>query len=313
MKLVHTSGDANVSYAGSRSALGFHWLVPAGNMCGNAISMVEIVSACSWPSASSSLPSGASMVSISSMFISIAPMRVLRAKIVSFAGGTARSWPSAAGLAARTQAARAPRHAAADMRLRVIGIPDDQLAACIVPAQAGTHNPAFAGTTRCDHSEDVSFEAGLFLLADVRREHFAGFAHREALQRPALLFAVAQRAEHHLHEVPGLHGIPSPSAGANEIAGAGHLHQPNGRLIFLPLLDRAVDRKADVRIDPAQFHHLPVDGERLGMVEHGRGVVRSHRRNAGGETADGRNRDCPPERLFHFSPPKSIIIPMMAC
>src|SRR5712691_9648322 len=98
----------------------------------------------------------------------------------------------------------------------MIGSP---LASAPPPIESG------AGTTRCDYSEDVSLEPRPLLLADVRREHFAGFAHGEALQRPALLFAVAQRAEHHLYEVAGLHGIPSPSAGANKIAGAGHLHQ----------------------------------------------------------------------------------------
>src|SRR5262249_57070371 len=87
IRKVHPeSGEANVSVAGSRSAPGFHWLVPAGNRCGNDISMIETVSACSRASVASSLPFGASMVSTASMFMSIAPIKILRAKIVSFGG-----------------------------------------------------------------------------------------------------------------------------------------------------------------------------------------------------------------------------------
>src|SRR5262249_38967665 len=47
IRKVHPeSGEAYVSVAGSRSAPGFHGLVPAGNMCGNDINMIEMVSAC---------------------------------------------------------------------------------------------------------------------------------------------------------------------------------------------------------------------------------------------------------------------------
>ena len=80
-----------------------------GNICGNDISMIDIVSACSTASAASTLPPGASMVSISSMFMSIAPIRILRAKIVSFGGGRACSWAAAAKLAASIPARSARR------------------------------------------------------------------------------------------------------------------------------------------------------------------------------------------------------------
>src|SRR5262249_58679286 len=108
IRKVHPeSGEAYVSVAGSRSAPGFHWSVPAGNMCGNDISMIEIVSACSCASAASSLPFGASMVSMASMFVSIAPIKILRAKIVSFGGGPFDSWPRANGAAMSTPMANA--------------------------------------------------------------------------------------------------------------------------------------------------------------------------------------------------------------
>ena len=45
-----------MSVAGSRSAPAFHWLVAAGNMCGNDINMIEMVSACSCASTASNLP-----------------------------------------------------------------------------------------------------------------------------------------------------------------------------------------------------------------------------------------------------------------
>ncbi len=67
--------------------------------------MIEIVSECSTASAGSNLPPGANMVSISSMFMSMAPIRIFRAKIVSFGGGKAPSWPSAVKLDANIAAA----------------------------------------------------------------------------------------------------------------------------------------------------------------------------------------------------------------
>ena len=50
---------------------------------------------------------GASMVSIASMFMSIAPIKILRAKIVSCGGGPLGSWPRANGTPMSTPTANA--------------------------------------------------------------------------------------------------------------------------------------------------------------------------------------------------------------
>src|ERR1700676_1351460 len=161
--------------------------------------MVEIVSACSCASASTSLPSGASIVSISSMFISMAPIRILRAKIVSLGAG----WSCAA--AASTSPAIASAAKAA--------------------ANAPLHR-------KCNRITAGLFETGLFLVADIGGEHFAGRKHREVSHEPALFVGVAQRMEPDLDLIARLDHIAAPAADPHQISRAGRFHQPlGGRLV----------------------------------------------------------------------------------
>jgi Transposase IS116/IS110/IS902 family len=90
------------------------WLAALLAQRRNAISIVEIVSA--WSFRELELSCGASMVSISSMFVSMAPIRILRAKIVSCGAG--RSSQSAAVAASMPTANRA----AATARSKTRGI-----------------------------------------------------------------------------------------------------------------------------------------------------------------------------------------------
>src|SRR3984893_15328764 len=63
-----------------------------------------------------------------------------------------------------------------------------------------------------------SFEAGLFLLADIGRKGLAGLDHSDLLQRAAMLVAVAQRAHLDHDAVTRLHRGPRPSSGTHQIA-----------------------------------------------------------------------------------------------
>src|SRR5499427_8192720 len=110
-----------------------------------------------------------------------------------------------------------------------------------------------------------SFEPRPLLLANVGGEDLAGREHGELLQRSPFALGVAQRAEQDLDLLAGLDGVAPPAAGAHEVAGARHLHHPDRWAILGALLDDAVEREADVRIDPAQLHDLAVDRHGDGM------------------------------------------------
>src|SRR5262249_37614204 len=122
-----------------------------------------------------------------------------------------------------------------------------------------------------------SFEPRPLLLANVGGEDLAGREHGELLQRSPFALGVAQRAEQDLDLLAGLDGVAPPAAGAHEIAGARHLHHPDRWAILGALLDDAVDREADGRIDPAQLHDLAVDRHGDGTIEHGGGMMSLHR------------------------------------
>src|SRR5882762_8634103 len=211
-------------------------------MCGNAISIIEIAFAGSRPSTESSLPSGASMVSISSIFMSIAPIRILRAKIVSFGGGTPSaliSWANARPAVARKTNATASR----------------------------------ADTAR---NRRPSLKAGHFLRAQIGREGLSGRRHRDLLQGAAVLVGVAQRAHLDHHLVAGLDRVARPSAGPHQVARAGHLEQPFGGLFAVR--DGALHQQGDVRVGPAKLEDHALEGERPGMIEQrGRMVRGGHR------------------------------------
>src|SRR5258708_187769 len=234
-------------------------------MWGNAISMIEIASACSRPSTESSLPSGANMVSISSMFMSIAPIRILRAKIASFGGGTPSaliSWASARPAVARKTNATQSR---AD--------------------RAGNRRP--------------SLKAGLLLRTQIGREGLAGRRQRDPLQGAAMFVGVAQRAHLDHHLVAGLDRVARPSAGPHQVARAGHLQQPFGGLFTVR--DGALHQQGDVRVGPAQLEDHALEGERPGMIEHRGGVVR---RGHGypGRNAERRAGERLTENLHAISP-----------
>src|SRR5579863_980196 len=208
--------------------------------------MVEMVSSCSRASESTSLPSVASMVSISSMFMSMAPIRILRAKIVSLGAGRscgADCTCADAGAAgtAMVIAATVTAHAASNRRAKRIG-------------------PSLLARTL--------FQSGPFLVADIGGEHFAGRKHGKLSHEAALLVGVTQRMEHDLDLIARLHHVAAPAANPHQISWAGRLHQPLGG--GLARVERTVEGQGDVRVDPAQFHHGSPDRHGLGEIEHGR-------------------------------------------
>ena len=119
-----------------------------------------------------------------------------------------------------------------------------------------------------------------------------GCGNCEPLQRAAFFIAVAQWTEDDYDALTGFYGISAPAAGANEVARAGHLHQPDRRPLAILFLDCAIDRETDVRIKPAQFHDGAFDRERLCVIEHRRGMVRRHGRNAGREGVNSEDGNC---------------------
>src|ERR1700736_2011862 len=216
--------------------------------------MVEIVSACSWASESASLPSGASMVSISSMFMSMAPIRILRAKIVSLAAG----WSCAAAGPASTAMASAARTPADTPLNRKC----NRIAPSLFKQVYSRLKPIL---------ERSLFEAGLFLVADVGGERFAGRKHLKLSHQTALLVGVTQRIEHDLDLIARLDHVAAPPADPHQISGAGGFHQPfGGRFVGV---ERTVEGHGDMRIDPAQFDHASLHRHGLGEIEHGGRMV----------------------------------------
>src|SRR5262249_36425073 len=189
------------------------------------------------------------------------PIKILRAKIVSFGGGPLGSWPRANGAPMSTPIANAA--AAARKPVRPL------IRAPAAPARE---------CWRCSPPRARARQASSVPAHCARRRSALG---------------VAQRAEQALDLLAGLDGVAPPAAGAHEIAGARHLHHPDRWAVLGALLDDAVDREADVRIDPAQLHDLAVDRHGDGMIEHGGGMMRRYRcdtdrnRAGNGEHADG--------------------------
>src|SRR6202051_1906402 len=204
--------------------------------------MVEIVSACSWASESTSLPSGASMVSISSMFMSMAPIRILRAKIVSLAAG----WSCAGAGPASTAIASAARTPA--------DTPLNRKCNRITPSLFKTEA----------YPRPRLFEAGPFLVADIGSEHFAGRKHLKLSHQTAPFVGVTQRIEHDLDLIARLDHVAAPPADPHQISGAGGFHQPFGGSFVG--VERTVEGHGDMRIDPAQFHHASLHRHGLGEI-----------------------------------------------
>src|SRR3984893_1266871 len=206
---------------------------------------------CSRASVTSSLPPGASMVSTSSMFISTVPMRILRAKIVSLAGGTASF------CANETECD-----------------PRSQMAALRQKMRKGEACLAHADTTPIWRFGEL-FQPRHLLGAQVRGEALPGLHKRDLLEGTAAARSIPQRAELDYDAVAGFYGIPAPSAGAHQIAWRGHLHEPI--LLFrLLAVDDPFDQQTDVRIDPAKLQHDSANAHGLRVIEHGRRVVGGH-------------------------------------
>src|SRR5437867_9935664 len=86
-----------------------------------------------------------------------------------------------------------------------------------------------------------------FLRANVSGIELARGDERDLLQGPAFL-SIPQRAEVDRDFVAGLHRRPRPTPRPNQIARAGHFHQPHRR--FLAVLGGAKDENGHVGVGP---------------------------------------------------------------